>query len=468
MAIMKINKLWAALLPVLVCVQTQGKPLQDELLNVLTDHPLIRANRHATDAARERVGAAEAANLPRLSLTGDGGLESIRSTSYRPSQTMELGSDGVVTPGTSSDLIRRKVGVSVEQVVYDGGRNRAAVDLATADVSMQGLNLQSLTQDLLLEALTAYLQVGRYQTLIGLSRLNEDTTRNQLELESKRVEGGGGIAVDVMQARTRLQIVKERRVFYEQALRDAMANYEQTFGRAPDIAQLQDLGIFQAGLPASLPEALNLGLNQSPRLKLSAMQISKAGDQILAARAGGGPVVDLVGARNYDRGANATAKRDDYSMLLRLNWSFSAGNENDHRVSAALKDKDELMERDVAQRNKVREAIRVSWNQLVNGRERLELLDSAAGIARDVMLNRKRLRDAGKETALSALDAEVEYFGVLANKINAMYDTRIGAYRLMAAVGGLTPEAVGLGNGFKLPVQPLKVDLQAIAGQGAH
>jgi len=358
--------------------------------------------------------------------------------------------------------------VSVEQVVYDGGRNRAAVDLATADVSMQGLNLQSLTQDLLLEALTAYLQVGRYQTLIGLSRLNEDTTRNQLELESKRVEGGGGIAVDVMQARTRLQIVKERRVFYEQALRDAMANYEQTFGRAPDIAQLQDLGIFQAGLPASLPEALNLGLNQSPRLKLSAMQISKAGDQILAARAGGGPVVDLVGARNYDRGANATAKRDDYSMLLRLNWSFSAGNENDHRVSAALKDKDELMERDVAQRNKVREAIRVSWNQLVNGRERLELLDSAAGIARDVMLNRKRLRDAGKETALSALDAEVEYFGVLANKINAMYDTRIGAYRLMAAVGGLTPEAVGLGNGFKLPVQPLKVDLQAIAGQGAH
>jgi outer membrane protein TolC len=247
-----------------------------------------------------------------------------------------------------------------------------------------------------------------------------------------------------------------------------MANYEQTFGRAPDIAQLQDLGIFQAGLPASLPEALNLGLNQSPRLKLSAMQISKAGDQILAARAGGGPVVDLVGARNYDRGANATAKRDDYSMLLRLNWSFSAGNENDHRVSAALKDKDELMERDVAQRNKVREAIRVSWNQLVNGRERLELLDSAAGIARDVMLNRKRLRDAGKETALSALDAEVEYFGVLANKINAMYDTRIGAYRLMAAVGGLTPEAVGLGNGFKLPVQPLKVDLQAIAGQGLH
>lgn len=466
MAFEKFNKLAAALLPVLACASAQAMPLQDELLRVLTDHPLIRASRHAAAAAQERVEAAQAGGMPRIALSGDGGTETIRSTSYKPSAAMELGNDGTVTPGTRSDLVRRKVGLSWEQTLYDGGRVQSAVDLATKDVGLQALNQQALTQDLLLEALTAYLQVGRYQTLIGLSRLNEETTRNQLDLESKRVEGGGGIAVDVMQARTRLQIVKERRVFYEQALRDAMANYEQTFGRAPDAGQLQDLGIYQEGLPASLPEALNSGLQNSPKLKISTLQIGKAEEQVLSARAGGLPVVELVASRNFERGAGAVARRDDYAMLLRMNWTFSTGGESGHRVAAALKDKDELTERDVAQRNKVRESIRVSWNQLVNGRERLELLDSAAGIARDVMLNRKRLRDAGKETALSALDAEVEYFGVLANKINAMYDTRIGAYRLMAAMGALTPESLGLGSGFRLPVQPLKVDLKAIAGEG--
>src|SRR5574343_317985 len=402
----------------LLCTGLQARPLQDELGNLLAEPPLIRAGRHAVEAAQSRVDAAASGRLPKVTVTGN------------------------------------------------GGRVQAGIDLATTDLSIQENNLAAVTQDVLLEALTAYLQVGRYQTLIGISRLNEDTTRTQLEMESKRVAGGGGIAVDVMQARTRLQIVKERRVFYEQALRDAMANYEQTFGRAPELAQLQELEIHQAGLPTDLPSAMAAGLERSSRLMASRLQVSKAQTQVDAAKAGLLPALDLVVAGNHDVHANATARRDDYSALLRLSWSFSAGMEVQHRTAAALKDKDELTERDRSARNKAVEAIRVSWNQVINGRERLELLDSAAGIARDVMINRKRLRDAGKETALSALDAEVEYFGVLSNKINAMYDTRIGAYRLMAAIGALTPEALGAGSGLRLPVRPLKVDLEAIAGAG--
>lgn len=450
----------------LLCTGLQARPLQDELGNLLAEHPLIRAGRHAVEAAQSRVDAAASGRLPKVTVTGDGGLENIRTTSFKPNANMELGGNGVVTPATSSDLTRRKLGVSIEQSVFNGGRVQAGIDLATTDLSIQENNLAAVTQDVLLEALTAYLQVGRYQTLIGISRLNEDTTRTQLEMESKRVAGGGGIAVDVMQARTRLQIVKERRVFYEQALRDAMANYEQTFGRAPELAQLQELEIHQAGLPTDLPSAMAAGLERSSRLMASRLQVSKAQTQVDAAKAGLLPALDLVVAGNHDVHANATARRDDYSALLRLSWSFSAGMEVQHRTAAALKDKDELTERDRSARNKAVEAIRVSWNQVINGRERLELLDSAAGIARDVMINRKRLRDAGKETALSALDAEVEYFGVLSNKINAMYDTRIGAYRLMAAIGALTPEALGAGSGLRLPVRPLKVDLEAIAGAG--
>lgn len=450
------------------CIAAQAQPLQEELINVLDNHPLIRASRHAVDAARERVDAANAGYLPRVTVTGDGGRESIRTTSFKPNAQMELGNNGVVTPATTSELNRRKMGLSIEQSLYSGGRVQAGAGLAGTELAIQESTYAATQQDVLLEALTAYLQVGRYQTLIGISRLNEDTTRNQLELENKRVEGGGGIAVDVMQARTRLQIVKERRVYYEQALRDAMANYEQTFGHAPDLARLQELETFGQGLPAALPQAMAAGTEGSPRLRVSTLQVARATGQIDAARAATLPSVDLVLAGNSDTNANATARRDDYSAVVRLSWSFSAGMEGQHRTAAALKDKDELLEREKSARNKTVEAIRVSWNQVVNGRERQELLDSAAGIARDVMLNRKRLRDAGKETALSALDAEVEYFGVLSNKVNAMYDTRIGAYRLMAAVGSLTPENLGVGAAFKLPVRPLRVDLEAIAGAGAR
>ena len=43
-----------------------------------------------------------------------------------------------------------------------------------------------------------------------MSRLNETNIQNQLNLEDERVQRGSGIAVDVLQAKSRLQLAKER------------------------------------------------------------------------------------------------------------------------------------------------------------------------------------------------------------------------------------------------------------------
>lgn len=464
---LKLTPLAAALGTAVLCASLHARPLQVELKNVLEAHPLIKAGRLSVGAAQDRLEAASSNIKPKIIVNSDAGLEAISSTSFKPDADLALGNSGVITPATTSDLVRRKFGLTLEQPLYNGGRTQSSIDIASSDLSMQELNGQAVVQDVLLEAITAYLQVSRFQTLIELTRLNEDTTKTQLELESKRMEGGGGVAVDVMQARTRLQIVKERRVFYEQALRDAMATYEQNFGSAPDLSRMQEVGIYQAGLPKDLSTALNEGLAASPRVKAAGVQVRKAQDQITSVKSAWMPTVDLVAATNHDNNAAAVARRNDYSLLFRLNWNYSLGGETKHRVAAAVKEKDELIERETATKNKARESIRIAWNQVVNGRERIDLLDNAASISRDVMVNRKRLRDAGKETALSALDAEVEYFGVLANKVNAIYDTRLGSYRLLAAVGKLTPDDLGIRSTFKLPVSPLKINLEAIAGPGA-
>jgi adhesin transport system outer membrane protein len=100
--------------------------------------------------------------------------------------------------------------------------------------------------------------------------------------------------------------------------------------------------------------------------------------------------------------------------------------------------------------------VHTAWNQLQNGHERQELLQSAAKIASEVMAFRKRLRDSGKETAINVLDAEVEYYSVLSNMINAEYDSKIAFYRLMYAMGKLTPDSIGLDGGkLMIPTRPL-------------
>lgn len=422
-----------------------AQSLESELQGLLIDHPLLKSARKSAQAADKSRDAAASGYLPRLSISGDTGNEKI------------------VTPDNNTSLTRRRFTTTLEQNLYAGGRTAAGVEIAEIDQAIQSNTLRSTTHDVLLEAITAYVQVARYQLLISIARRNEETTQRQLSLEDQRVERGGGIAVDVLQARARLQLVRERRVFYEQGLRDALAAYQQVFGHPADLPSFQSVGIHEAGLPRTLDEALAQARDQSPRLRDALLQSKKAQRQITVERAGLLPTVDLVGTQGNDKNVDAVSRRKETSLLLRLNWNLFAGMETTNRTDAARLQYEALTEREVAVLNKSDESVRVAWNQLVNGREREALLDSATRISFDVMQNRKRLRDAGKETAINVLDAEVEYYGVLSNKLNAMHDTRIGSYRLLAAMGMLTPQSLGLSGGaFALPVHPLLLEIDKL------
>lgn len=442
-------------LPFLAASAT-ARPLAAELQNLMVEHPLIKSGRKSLESTDKSREAARAGYFPRITVSGDAGPEKITTRSY-------VG--GTTAPPTASELSRRKLGVSIEQNLYAGGRTRAAVDLAGIDQDLQGNSLQNTTQEVLLEGLSAYIQMSRYLTLVSLAKRNEETTQRQLELESARVERGGGIAVDAMQARARLQLVKERRVFYGQGLREAAANYQQVFGHEPDVASLQQLGIFFDRIPKTLEEALALANELSPRPKEAQLQSKKAQAQVRAEASAYMPSVDLVATQLNDTNANALAKRDESSLLLRVTWPLFTGFETRNRVAAASANHQAVVEREAAVNNRQAEAVRVAWNQLVNGREREELLEGAASISYDVMQSRKRLRDAGRETVIGVLDAEVEYYGAVANRVNAMNDSMLASYRLLAAVGALTPATVGIETGgLVLPVKPFDPDVGSLVG----
>lgn len=445
-----------------LCMSANAKPLQGELEHLMSSHPLLRAGALAIDSSEKRFAATKASIMPRITITASKGNEVITTQSYLPDANYYLGNAGT-GPEQYSDLNGSKVSFGMESPLYAGGKNVARIISSALDQDISATNLAATTQDVLLEGITAYLQVARYKMLIELTKENEKSTQRQLELERKRVEAGGGVEVDALQARTRLQIVRERRVFYNQGLRDVMANYEQVFGHSPSFESFQALGMFDSALPFSLDEAMNIGMANSPRIKAAALQVEKADQQVAITKSSLLPKVDLVLNKSKDLNKNALSYRDDFYVGVRMNWSFSLGREDFYSLDASKIQRSEQFEKSINTRNKNAESVRIAWNQLINGRERLDLLADAASISKTVMEDRKKLRDAGKETALSVLDAEVEYYGVLANKINAMFDTRIGSYRLLATMGKLTPELIGLDGGrFRLPVKPLQQELESL------
>ena len=431
--------------------------LQSELVYLRDNHPMLRASSFAVTAAEKREIAAKAGWYPKIDVAAERGPEKISTTSYSTPDR----------PGDPkpSDLTRQKQTVTVTQNLFNGGKTLAATGVAKVERQMKNADRSATSQEVLLEAMTAYLNVLKNQMLINLSEINEATTQRQLEMEKQRVERGGGVIVDELQAATRLQIVRERRVLYEQGLRDAISAYEQVFGKTPDLKAFQDVLIMDKRMPASVDSAMDEASDSNPRLQAARMATERAYRLISVENAGFMPNVDLVGMRNRENDAGQLYRKEEDSVLVKLSWNVFAGRETVSKAQAAAYDYRESAEKEKNISNKTKESVRVAWNQYKKGIERLNLLETAVKTSQGVMRGRKKLRDAGKETALAVLDSEVEHFGLLANKVNAMTDAKMGSYRLLSALGKLDIEALNLDSGvFDIPVQPLDKAVKELVG----
>lgn len=453
---MKLSKIGFAVRLVMILpfgVVSAGE-LQSELIYLRDTHPVIKASQYAVESARLRKNAAMAGFLPKLTLSGDAGTEKINTIQE------ELGASD-----PSSTDKRSKINLSIEQNLFNGGRSLIELKVANLDQSIRELEVSASSQDVLLEAIVSYLQVLRNRLLINLAELNENTTRQQFEMEKSRVERGGGLAVDELQAATRFQIVRERKVFYEQGMRDAVTNYEQVFGRPPVNESIQDLGIDVSLIPENIDKALAHGLDINPRVKQLMLQMDRANKSIYLEGSGFLPKIDFSVSRSRDANVGGVYKKEEDTALIKFSWNLFSGGDSINRTRAAVVDLDEYGQREINVRRKTAESIRMSWNQYQKGIERLELLEDAAKTSLRVMEGRKRLRDAGRETVLAVLDSEVEYYGVLANKVNSLIDARIGFYRLMHSMGMLDFNFMHLdGDKTRLPVKPIDESIRLLVG----
>ena len=440
-----------ALMTVMATPMVMAADLQSELLHLREYNPLLRASNFAVKAAEARQRAAESGWYPRVNFTADVGQEKISSL-----QT-------VGQPAAETDLTKNTTSLSVEQNLYSGGRTEATVEMADLSLDIKRAEYSATSQEVLLEAVVAYLQVVKNHILIRLAEINEETTQKQLDLERKRVQMGGGVIVDEMQASTRLQVVRERRVVYEQDLRDSLAAYEQVFGKSPDLSALQDLETFRSQMPQSLEDALDVATRDNPRLLAAKLSADKASEAIELEKADFYPSVDLAYNYSFDENAAAVPEKEEQSVLLTASWNWYSGGEDVNSAKAAEYDQLEAVELQRNTLNRTMESVRLAWNQYQKGLERQDLLESATETARSVMDGRKRLRDTGKETALAVLDAEVVYFGILANKVNAMIEARIGSYRLLSTLGLLNIKDLNLdGADMVLPVRSVDDTINAL------
>ena len=411
-----------------------GQSLEAELQRLLHEHPQIRAAKQNAAAAKARISEAQSDYYPQIGLTADTGWERTNEPARRAAAN-----------GEPFEKWRDSGALTVTQNLFNGFRTGAGVRAAELAHDVAQTQIEATRQAVLFEAISSYLNVLRSQRVIEVSARNEGNIQDQLRLEDERVQRGSGITVDVLQAKSRLQLAKERRVAFEGRLRDSVARYMQVFDSIPEISTLDDVRPPEELVPASLEEALSLAETHNPQIKISNLQSESAQEQKTIAQSDYWPTINLVGSATYEDDVSTTIgiKREK-SLLVRGTWDFFSGFRTRSRVEAAARTIQSTKDVVRYTHRKVLEEVRLSWEQLKTHKDRVTLLENAVNIALEVLDARKQLRESGKETALNVLDAESEVFNAQLNLFEADFDSRLAAYRLSLGTGMLAPSALNL------------------------
>lgn len=410
-----------------------ARPLPEELRVLLATHPLIQQRRNQVESTRQGIRRAFAGYLPRLDVSGETGPQYIDSPVAEQS-------------GGGQFLENKEVaGVRLTQRLFDGFATPSQVRAANLNLEVAEFTLAGTRQNVLFEGLASYIEVLRQATLIELARDNEERIRRQLNLEDERVKRGAGIAVDVLQAKSRLQIAKEQRVAFEGALHDAAARYVRLFGRAPDPSTMNLPRLPQDRLPRDLEDAVRLAEDENPAVDSSLATVAVASERRRQARADYFPALEMVASANYEKDNDLVrGTRRDFSIVLAATWNLFNGFATTAGVAQAAFDYRAAQDNHETVRREVIEQTRLAWNEMETTAERVALLDNAVAIASEVFDARQRLRAAGRETAIGVLDAENELSTARIKLTEAKGDRQIATYRVLQGIGRLEPAELGI------------------------
>ncbi len=420
------------LLPVFMNA-VRAESLEGLLTQLLATHPEIQFQRAQVESARKTTDRARSGYLPQVEVSGAVGPAYIET---------DVRSQTGLPPFEATQQVAR---FNITQNVFDGFSTSSQVKIARLNADVSRLTLDGTQQNILFDGVTAYLEVLRQAELLELARLSEESILRQAELEDERVERGSGITVDVLQAKSRLQIAKERRVSFEGAFENARSRFLQVFNIFPNLETMSVPTPPLEALPETLDAAVETASDGNPAVAGSLAAIEVASERRRLARSDYFPRVDLVGSANHERNFDLLpGARNDVSLVLTATWQLFDGFRTRANVAQTAFDYQASRDNHDSSVRTVAEATRMAWQQLATARERVGLLENAVGIAEEVFEARTNLRAAGNETIINVLIAEDEVNNARINLTVARYDSILAVYQLLLATGRLDLESLGI------------------------
>lgn len=418
-----------ALTGLLVAGPAASDTLTDALAAAYQTNPVLHGQRAQLRATDEQVPQALSGWRPDLRAQGSYGSVDTRT---------EL-NGGIQT----KDSLRPLSGaVTLSQNLFAGGRTVNATDQAEASVRAGRATLESVEQTTLLNAVRAYMDVIRDQSVVELNKNNVQVLKRQLEATTDRFRVGELTRTDTAQAEARLSQARSNLTAAEAQLAASRSFYERVVGQMPGTLE-RPASI--AGLPQSEEDARRIAEQNNPTLRAARHGEEASRSAINVAKGALLPTFDVQAQYRYGRDPSSAIRDVEESSILgvltiplyqsgveysQVREAKERNNQSRMQVMAALREVDEAV------RN-AWEILRASQSSIVSTTQQVR----ASEIALEGV---KQESEVGARTTLDVLNAEQEYLNARVALVSAERDLAVAEYGLLAGMGLLTARNLDL------------------------
>ncbi len=396
----------------------QGETLADALIAAYKTSNLLAQNQAVLRAADEDAGAAFAKLLPVLQYSAQKTVSQLSSS-----------------PGV--DVNRHSQSLTASMTLFAGGRGKNGVKIAREAVMATRAALINVEQQVLLDAVSAYVNMGLKSEIVALRESNMRLITKQLRASKDRFDVGEVTLTDVSLAEARLAAASAGLAAAQGELAIAREAFKLAIGAYP--AGLSGLPKLPK-LPKTLDEVRAIAKAGHPSILQAQSQIKIADLQVKIARSGFGPTVSAQFGMSKDQTDVETK-----STGLFVNQTLYAGG----GAAAALRKT--LAQKEQAQAGLMQAAMLIdenagrAWAGLTVANASVRAGVAQIDAAQKAFDGVSEEANLGSRTTLDVLNSEQELLSARASKLEAEANRYIGVYQVLATMGQLTAEKLNLG-----------------------
>jgi outer membrane protein len=409
--------------------------LPEALAATYNNNPTLLAQRARLRESDEGVPQALSGWRPTVQFTGSAGVQRNEATNVQQ-QTL--------TP--------RSLDLNITQPLYSGGRTVAATSQAENTVRATRALTLATEQQVMLSAVTSYLDVVQNQSVLELSINNEQVLRRQLEATQDRFRVGEVTRTDVSQAEATLATATATRVQAEGTLENVRANFERFVGEPPGLLEPPTE---RPALPTSRAEAASLAANNNPNVISAQFNEAAARDAVRVVRGQLLPQISIVG--DIGKGQEITTQiqnrtANTASVIARLTVPLYEGGQIYSQTRQANETVGERRSQIDDTRRTAVQTAQSDWETLQANRAQVESLIASVKANEVAYEGVQQEALVGARTVLDVLTAEQTLFTSRVGLVQAQHNEAVAEFSVAADIGRLT--ALDL----NLPVQPYDAD----------